>query len=110
MSEINTKAEGEVSHFESITKPIPKDTTEGDAALIFLSLYNQTHHEPLTDQETASLNRKVDWTILPFIGVAYAFFYIDTTTLMPPYSVFSKTLVYMAHNTIGYHQSSISDI
>lgn len=81
MSEINTKAEGEVSHFESITKPIPKDTSEGDAALNFLSQYNQTHHEPLTDQETASLNRKIDWTILPFIGVAYAFFYIDKTTL-----------------------------
>lgn len=81
MSDNNTKAEGKVSHFESIPKPTLKDTSEGDAALKFLSQYNQTYHEPLTDQEIKSLNRKIDWAILPFIGVAYAFFYIDKTTL-----------------------------
>jgi hypothetical protein len=53
---------------------------DGDVAL---ALFNDPSelHEPIDPAEEARLVRKVDIRILILIGVCYAFFYIDKTTL-----------------------------
>lgn len=53
---------------------------DGDVAL---ALFNDPSelHEPIDPAEEARLVRKVDVRILILIGVCYAFFYIDKTTL-----------------------------
>lgn len=38
-------------------------------------------HEPVSEEELRRLERKIDLTILPYLAVCYAFFYIDKTTL-----------------------------
>lgn len=38
-------------------------------------------HEPVSPEELRRLERKIDFMILPYIAVCYAFFYIDKTTL-----------------------------
>ena len=38
-------------------------------------------HEPVSAKELRRLERKIDFTILPYLAVCYAFFYIDKTTL-----------------------------
>ncbi|KAF4820696.1 putative transporter [Colletotrichum siamense] len=52
----------------------------GDVAL---ALFNNVGgiHDPINPEEDRKLVRKVDWMILPYISVCYAFFYIDKTTL-----------------------------
>lgn len=53
---------------------------DGDVAM---ALFNSPAelHEPISPEEDARVKRKVDWMILPYLGVCYAFFYIDKTTL-----------------------------
>ncbi|KAL9092354.1 MAG: hypothetical protein Q9159_000862 [Coniocarpon cinnabarinum] len=55
-------------------------TGGGDAAL---TLFNNPDelHEPYDEKEEARLVRKIDFMILPYLAVCYAFFYIDKTTL-----------------------------
>lgn len=53
---------------------------DGDVALALFSDPNELH-EPIDPAEEARLVRKVDIRILILIGVCYAFFYIDKTTL-----------------------------
>jgi MFS family permease len=38
-------------------------------------------NDPITPEEDARVKRKVDFMILPYLAVCYAFFYIDKTTL-----------------------------
>ncbi|KAI4204136.1 MAG: hypothetical protein LQ350_001327 [Teloschistes chrysophthalmus] len=38
-------------------------------------------HEPIDPDEARRLERKIDFMILPYLAVCYAFFYIDKTTL-----------------------------
>ena len=52
----------------------------GDTAL---ALFNNPSdlHEPYTEDEERRLVWKIDFMILPYLAVCYAFFYIDKTTL-----------------------------
>lgn len=53
---------------------------DGDAAM---ALFNDPAevHEPHDPAEEKRLVRKIDFMILPYLAVCYAFFYIDKTTL-----------------------------
>lgn len=53
---------------------------DGDVAM---SLFNSPDelHEPISPEEDARVKRKIDFMILPYLAVCYAFFYIDKTTL-----------------------------
>lgn len=53
---------------------------DGDVAL---ALFNDPDelNEPISPEEEKKLVRKIDFLILPLIGMNYAFFYIDKTTL-----------------------------
>ena len=54
--------------------------SDGDVALkLFTTL--EDLHEPIDPAEEAKLVRKIDFMILPYLAVCYAFFYIDKTTL-----------------------------
>ncbi|KAK2752644.1 MFS allantoate transporter [Colletotrichum kahawae] len=52
----------------------------GDVALAPFDNVGEIH-DPIDPDEDRKLVRKVDWMILPYISVCYAFFYIDKTTL-----------------------------
>ncbi|KAF5484599.1 putative transporter [Colletotrichum siamense] len=52
----------------------------GDVALALFDNVGGIH-DPIDPEEDRKLVRKVDWMILPYISVCYAFFYIDKTTL-----------------------------
>ncbi|KAH9232477.1 hypothetical protein K456DRAFT_1750859 [Colletotrichum gloeosporioides 23] len=52
----------------------------GDVALALFDNVGGIH-DPIDPKEDRKLVRKVDWMILPYISVCYAFFYIDKTTL-----------------------------
>jgi hypothetical protein len=53
---------------------------DGDTAL---ALFNNPDelHEVLDPRQERALQRKIDFMILPYLAVCYAFFYIDKTTL-----------------------------
>ncbi|KAK8199266.1 putative MFS allantoate transporter [Phyllosticta capitalensis] len=53
---------------------------DGDAAMAVLR-DAEALHEPIDPAEEKRLVRKIDFRILPYIAVCYAFFYIDKTTL-----------------------------
>lgn len=85
----NNKDAGTV-HQETVS-PISPSTTataskwklsrgDGDAAM---SLFRDPAeiHEPHDPAEEKRLVRKIDFMILPYLAVCYAFFYIDKTTL-----------------------------
>lgn len=61
-------------------KFIVSRTGDGDVALGLFDNPDQVH-EAIDPQTEKSLMRRVDWMILPYIAVCYAFFYIDKTTL-----------------------------
>ncbi|PYI04089.1 MFS allantoate transporter [Aspergillus sclerotiicarbonarius CBS 121057] len=63
------------SHVEDIH---PSKVSHGDTALALLADGELQSAEPV---ELKRLVRKIDWTILPFLSVCYAFYYIDKTTL-----------------------------
>jgi len=35
----------------------------------------------MSEKDEQKLQRKIDWMVLPYLAVCYAFFYIDKTTL-----------------------------
>ncbi|KAI9035728.1 MFS general substrate transporter [Aspergillus affinis] len=79
------KNDNECVHLEQVASPPPPpkfivSQGGGDTALALFSDPSQPY-EPLSTQEAKKLDRKIDWVILPYISVAYAFFYIDKTTL-----------------------------
>lgn len=51
---------------------------DGDVAQ---RLFASQAHEPIDPAEEARVVRKIDFMILPYLAVCYAFFYIDKTTL-----------------------------
>lgn len=53
---------------------------DGDTAL---ALFNNPDelHEAISAADERALQRKIDFMILPYLAVCYAFFYIDKTTL-----------------------------
>jgi MFS family permease len=53
---------------------------DGDVALQLFTTLDDLH-EPIDPMEEAKLVRKIDFMILPYLAVCYAFFYIDKTTL-----------------------------
>lgn len=53
---------------------------DGDVALKLFTTLDDIH-EPIDPVEEAKLVRKIDFMILPYLAVCYAFFYIDKTTL-----------------------------
>jgi Major Facilitator Superfamily len=55
-------------------------TGDGDVAMGLFSTPTELH-EPATPEEMTKLERKIDFMILPYLAVCYAFFYIDKTTL-----------------------------
>lgn len=53
-------------------------TREADTAV---ALFSDDIEETIDPQEMRRLERKIDFMILPYLAVCYAFFYIDKTTL-----------------------------
>ena len=53
---------------------------EGDVAMALFDNPDELH-EPVDAMEEKKLVRKIDFMILPYLAVCYAFFYIDKTTL-----------------------------
>jgi hypothetical protein len=54
---------------------------DGDVAMSLFSSPADFQNNPITPEEDAAVKRKVDFMILPYLAVCYAFFYIDKTTL-----------------------------
>ena len=54
--------------------------SDGDTALALFSNPDELH-EVISPADEARLQRKIDFMILPYLAVCYAFFYIDKTTL-----------------------------
>ncbi|KAL8683093.1 MAG: hypothetical protein Q9186_000907 [Xanthomendoza sp. 1 TL-2023] len=55
-------------------------TGDGDTAMALFGAPDEMH-EPVDPEEARKLERKIDYMILPYLAVCYAFFYIDKTTL-----------------------------
>jgi hypothetical protein len=55
-------------------------TGDGDTALALFENPDELH-ETLDAKQERALQRKIDFMILPYLAVCYAFFYIDKTTL-----------------------------
>ncbi|CAO1599916.1 hypothetical protein XANCAGTX0491_003623 [Xanthoria calcicola] len=53
---------------------------DGDTAMALFSLPEE-FHQPTSPEEAKRLERRIDYMILPYLAVCYAFFYIDKTTL-----------------------------
>ncbi|OJJ81772.1 uncharacterized protein ASPGLDRAFT_75930 [Aspergillus glaucus CBS 516.65] len=68
------------SHFEDSQRTIPEKTHNGDTALALFA-HGEGQNEPIDPAENKRLVRKIDWMILPFLSICYAFYYIDKTTL-----------------------------
>lgn len=77
--EIHSSPKPSVSHIENNTWPL-KSPIDGDTALALLNDAS-VPHQPITPDEERRLVRKIDFMILPYLAVCYAFFYIDKTTL-----------------------------
>ncbi|KAI9045385.1 putative MFS allantoate transporter [Aspergillus affinis] len=70
--------QSESHHIEAAWKaPKPK---EGDTAMALFHDSDELH-EPIDPAEARRLLWKIDFMILPYLAVCYAFFYIDKTTL-----------------------------
>ena len=53
---------------------------DGDTAQALFSDPSELH-DAISPEEERRLQRKIDFMILPYLAVCYAFFYIDKTTL-----------------------------
>lgn len=68
-----------VTHRETHHEPSKwklSKTGDGDAAMALFSDPNEVH-EPIDPEYEKTLIRKIDFMILPYLSVCYAFFYID---------------------------------
>ncbi|OGM50377.1 MFS allantoate transporter [Aspergillus bombycis] len=66
-------------HVEAIPEQ-PGKIQNGDTALALFENFDELH-EDVDPGELKRLVRKIDFMILPFLAVCYAFYYIDKTTL-----------------------------
>ncbi|KAJ2998935.1 hypothetical protein NUW58_g164 [Xylaria curta] len=65
----------------SAVSPLPQDVARDvDVAMALFDSPEQIH-APIDPVEEQKLVRKIDFMILPYLAVCYAFFYIDKTTL-----------------------------
>ncbi|KAJ6130769.1 hypothetical protein N7512_003549, partial [Penicillium capsulatum] len=71
-----------LSHTESATQTKWKSTNaaDGDTAMALFDNADELHEE-IDPAEARRLLWKIDFMILPYLAVCYAFFYIDKTTL-----------------------------
>lgn len=71
-----------IAHQENVTTETiwtpPTPEAGGDTAE---ALFDNASPEPYTEDEERRLVRKIDFMIIPYLAVCYAFFYIDKTTL-----------------------------
>ncbi|KAB8072230.1 major facilitator superfamily domain-containing protein [Aspergillus leporis] len=67
------------THVETIPGQ-PGKIHNGDTALALFENFDELH-EDIDPAESKQLVRKIDFMILPFLAVCYAFYYIDKTTL-----------------------------
>ncbi|GLA83683.1 hypothetical protein AtubIFM56815_007888 [Aspergillus tubingensis] len=78
----------DIAHEENIGHPannhetdwVKKQTSDGDVAMTLITDPDALD-EPVDPAEVRKLLRKIDFMILPYLAVCYAFFYIDKTTL-----------------------------
>ena len=86
-SDIEQVGEPSTTHNETLspatTHPkwhLSSRNADGDTAL---ALFNNPDelHEAISQADERALQRKIDFMILPYLAVCYAFFYIDKTTL-----------------------------
>ncbi|KAI1859669.1 uncharacterized protein JN550_011864 [Neoarthrinium moseri] len=69
------------SHLESVKSGVkPALDQDADVAMTLFDHPDQIH-EPRDPEEEKKLVLKIDFMILPYLAVCYAFFYIDKTTL-----------------------------
>ncbi|KAL2031336.1 hypothetical protein VTO58DRAFT_106687 [Aureobasidium pullulans] len=61
--------------------PKQKKATSKEDGDVAQRLFASQNHEPIDSAEEARVVRKIDFMILPYLAVCYAFFYIDKTTL-----------------------------
>ena len=73
-------------------------TEDGDVAQ---RLFVSQAHEPIDPAEEARVVRKIDFMILPYLAVCYAFFYIDKTTL-------SYAAIFGIREDLGIHGQQYS--
>lgn len=74
-----------IHHETTATSPAPhkwklNKAGDGDAAMALFNSPDEVH-EPVDPAEEKRIVRKIDFMILPYLAVCYAFFYIDKTTL-----------------------------
>jgi hypothetical protein len=86
-SDLEASGKATTAHAETLTdaSTLPKwhlssKTADGDTALALFSNPDELH-EVISPADEARLQRKIDFMILPYLAVCYAFFYIDKTTL-----------------------------
>ncbi|KAB8532561.1 hypothetical protein FH972_025506 [Carpinus fangiana] len=76
--------QGSAEHNENVSKQANhfkvSKTGDGDVAMGLFSSPDDVL-EPYDEAEESRLVRKIDFMILPFLGICYMFFYIDKTTL-----------------------------
>jgi MFS transporter, ACS family, DAL5 transporter family protein len=72
------------AHIETSSTPqkwhLSSKDNDGDTALALFS-NPEDLHEAISSADERALQWKIDLTILPYLAVCYAFFYIDKTTL-----------------------------
>lgn len=74
----------DIAHEENIGHPanshetdwVKKQTSDGDVAMTLITDPDALD-EPVDPAEVRKLLRKIDFMILPYLAVCYAFFYID---------------------------------
>ncbi|KAM0807689.1 putative Major facilitator superfamily (MFS) profile domain-containing protein [Seiridium cardinale] len=72
-------APAEASHLEDV-QAVLASSHDVDVAMALFDHPDQIH-EPRDPKEERRLVRKIDFMVLPYLAVCYAFFYIDKTTL-----------------------------
>ncbi|KAI1823506.1 putative MFS allantoate transporter [Xylaria intraflava] len=71
------------AHHEATSAAPPAKGIAGRDVDVAMALFDSPEqiHEALDPEEERKLVRKIDFMILPYLAVCYAFFYIDKTTL-----------------------------
>lgn len=64
------------AHVEDSQHTIPEKTHNGDTALALFA-HGDGQNEPIDPAEDKRLVRKIDWMILPFLSICYAFYYVS---------------------------------
>ena len=86
-SDLEASGKATTAHTETLTNVstlqkwhLSSKAADGDTALVLFANPDELH-EAISPADQAKLQRKIDFMILPYLAVCYAFFYIDKTTL-----------------------------